>query len=188
MSVSKSPSLSAVGARLFVGLWPRQEEVSHLIAQQQQWRWPRGSSVVKPQRLHLTLHFLGVVDRARLVQIAAGMRVSFEPFDLPFTQAEIWPRGIAVLEAKPVPEPLCMLHSHLASALRKLSLPLEVRPFRPHVTLARQAPGAFPPSEPVRLNWRVDSYVLVESVLGPEAGYHIRQRYAEKAIQPVQAS
>lgn len=183
------PSLSTVSPRLFVGLWPRREEVATLVAQQQRWQWPKGSSIVEQHRLHLTLHFLGNIDYVRLAEITAGIRVPFEPFDLSFTHAEVWPQGIAVIGATPVPEPLRTLHSRLAEALRKLSLPLEMRPFRPHVTLARRAEGASPPREPFRLSWRVDSYVLVESVLGPDGGYHVRQRYTEEAsAQPADTS
>ena len=46
------------------------------------------------------------------------------------------------------------------------SLPVEKRPFRPHVTLARHAAGAVPPSETAPLRWPVNGHALVQSAGG----------------------
>jgi RNA 2',3'-cyclic 3'-phosphodiesterase len=69
------------------------------------------------------------------------------------------------------------LHRSLADALRKLELPVESRPFRAHVTLARRARGAMPPSQDLRVRWQAnDGYVLAESLPGG-AGYRIVERF-----------
>jgi len=170
-------------ARLFLALWPGTRERASLLAYQQQCAWPRGSSPVKAERLHLTLHFIGAVERSRGPEIAAGLQLpvaaagTFDAFELSLTRAEIWPRGLAVLRAPEVPDALQQLHADLGKALRALHLPVESRPLRPHVTLARRAAASLLPKEPPSLRWPIDSYVLVESTLGAGGGYRLWRRY-----------
>jgi 2'-5' RNA ligase len=79
----------------------------------------------------------------------------------------VWPGGIAVLEAGQVGSGLVAWHSRLADALRALDLPVEHRPWRPHVTLARKAFGAHPPAVVEPVTWRVEpTYLLVQSLPG----------------------
>lgn len=75
-----------------------------------------------------------------------------------------------------VPAALLELHAELGAALRRLSLPLELRPFRPHVTLARRAAGAVMPVAPKAVNWTVNHYLLVHSLPG-RAGYEVIREY-----------
>ncbi|MBK7954928.1 MAG: RNA 2',3'-cyclic phosphodiesterase [Candidatus Accumulibacter sp.] len=168
---------AASPARLFLALWPTPDASAQLIQYLEQWAWPKGSSPVRADRLHLTLHFIGGVDRQRVATIGAGLQVPLRPFEVQLTQAAIWPRGLAVLQTTAPPEPLTQLHAELAAALRALGLAVEARPFRPHLTLARRAAGATPPAAAPTLCWRVDHYVLVESLLGAGGGYQIRRRY-----------
>lgn len=177
---SRPPSSAQDGpgyARLFLALWPAHAENSALLGYQQQWLWPQGSSPVPAERLHLTLHFIGAVERTRLEAVSAGLRVAVTPFELPLTQAAIWPRGLAVLQTSAIPEALKELHGRLGEALQALALPVESRPFRPHVTLARRAAGTIAPAAAPALLWQVGSYVLVESLPGAAGGYRIRRRY-----------
>lgn len=168
---------SALLARLFLALWPAPEESDALHQYCRQWTWPKGSTPVKAERMHLTLHFIGAVPAARVPEIGAGLQVPIRPCELHLTQAAIWPRGIAVLQAIQIPDVLAQLHADLATALRALGLPVETRRFRPHLTLARRAAAVVPPAVAPDLRWRVDGYVLVESLLGHGGGYTIRQRY-----------
>ena len=39
---------------------------------------------MEPQRLHLTLHFIGAVSRDRVAALAAALQVPFEPFSMSF--------------------------------------------------------------------------------------------------------
>jgi 2'-5' RNA ligase len=45
-----------------------------------------------------------------------------------------------------------------------LQLPIEARPWRPHVTLARRAVAAQPPQDELALNWPVRSWRLARSL------------------------
>ena len=165
------PAALPTYARLFLALWPAPGENEVLVRYLRQWSWPGRASLVRRDRLHLTLHFIGPVDRQRLAEVSAGLQVPIEPFALTLRKAEIWPRGIAVLQAAEVPEELTRLHTHLAEALQALHLPVEARRFRPHVTLARRAAGAVPPLDTPPQHWRVGGYLLVESLPGVGNGY-----------------
>lgn len=153
-------------ARLFLALWPDAAARRRCVAWQRRWRWPPGASVVAPERLHLTLHFIGDVDPARLPELGAGLALPFAPFDIAFGLPRLWRGGLALAVPQAVPEPLLALHAALGDALRRLELPVEARPFRPHLTLARRADGAEPPAEALACGWRVERYALVRSANG----------------------
>ena len=160
--------------RLFIGLWPDDATRLALAGWQRAWRWPAGAAPVVPERLHLTVHFLGQVEESRLPELVAGLRLPpFEPFELRLGHAEVWPRGLAVLCPDEIPAGLARLHADLADALRRLALPVEARPFRPHLSLARKAAAAAPPAEAIELRWRVGGYALVQS----ERGYRTLASY-----------
>ncbi len=155
-------------ARLFLALWPDRATRHAVAAWRDRWTWPPGAAVVPDDRLHLTLHFIGAVPRTRLPAVQTAVQVPVKPFEIEFGRAAQWPRGLALLEPLVTPPALAALHAALAERLRSLALPVEDRPFRPHVTLARKAAGARPPPEPLALRWAAAGYALVES----DHGYH----------------
>jgi 2'-5' RNA ligase len=161
--------------RLFTALWPDPVVRAAIAQHQQAWAWPPHAAVVKPERLHLTLHFLGDVPAQCLSGLAEGLHASFEPFTLEFGDSEVWPNGVAVLQPDRVPDALAMLHAAVGQAVAGLGVAVEARPYRPHVTLARRARGARPAQ--ARLTWRVDDgYVLVQSLPGA-GGYTVLKRF-----------
>ena len=170
--------LDAASARLFLAAWPDEATTAQIAAYRERCRWPRRAAPVNESRQHLTLHFIGAVDRARLPEIAAGLEVAVQPCQLLLDQPALWPNGIAVLQASVLPPPLYALHKQLADALHRLALPVEKRRFRPHLTLARHAGGAILPTLATPVIWTIDGYALVESVLGRGGGYRNVQRYA----------
>ncbi len=181
----EAPAQPAVDvARLFLALWPDAPTLRRLQAHQDDWRWGAGALRVAPRRLHLTLHFIGHVPRNRVAGLAAALDVAFESFPLVFGVPHGWPRGLAVVCPRDVPEPLVRLHAALADALRSSGLPVEPRDFRPHVTLARKATGAVPPVNAPRFRWPVGGYALMESV--PGADYRrVRWYGARPASNPL---
>ena len=178
MTAPKPPSPPPDPARLFIALWPDEGVRRQLQAWQRAVSWPKGSRLAAPAGLHMTLHFNGAVARSRLSELARGLAVAPVPaFELSLDAFAVWHHGIAVLETSlPVPDPLKELHSRLAEALRALELPVEPRPFRPHVTFARHGQGAalaVASLPPVR--WPCDGgYVLAESA----GGYHLLSTFA----------
>ena len=164
-------------ARLFLALWPTPQVRSGLLGWREAFDWPAKSAVVVPDKLHLTLHFIGPVAHERVDDIAAGLAVAPGAFELRFGRPELWPGGIAVLRPLACPDALLALHQRLGDALRALGLPTETRPYRPHVTFARKAAGAALRFEPAPLRWRVRNHVLVESRPGRDGGYAVLRRY-----------
>lgn len=169
---------SVSSTRLFVALWP-DPAIRHALRERRDaWDWPRGASPVHPDKLHVTLHFLGSVPTERLPELRRGLAVPFSPFELSLGIPKLWPHGIAVLEPHTEPPELLELHANLSAALVALGLRPEARTYRPHVTLARRANGAEAPPEAAPLVWKIDGYALVESRPGNGGGYTVLESYS----------
>ena len=161
--------------RLFLALWPDPALRHQLKERRDAWTWPRAASPVHPDKLHVTLHFLGALPSERLPEFLAGFAVPFTPFELVLDRAALWHNGIAVLEPSAPPPELLALHQRLSGALAALGLAPESRTYRPHVTMARRAGGAggaqgWPPGL-----WEARGYALVESKNGI---YTVLRHYA----------
>lgn len=163
--------------RLFIALWPQPALREALARAAGAWHWPPQARRTPPERLHVTLHFLGTVEARRLPELARSLAVPWAGCDLVLDRPRLWPGGIAVLEAASVPASLAALHGALSARLQRLALPVEARPFRPHVTLARQAWGARAPEQVDPIAWSTGpGYALVQSLPGG-AGYRTLQRF-----------
>lgn len=100
-----------------------------------------------PETLHLTLEFLGELDRPRAEAAHEALeRVAVRPFTLQ-------PAGLGTFGAPDVlwaglrePAPVAALAVQVHAALHGAGLQLERRRFRPHITLARFA-GVTPEEE-----------------------------------------
>ncbi|PWF46069.1 RNA 2',3'-cyclic phosphodiesterase [Massilia glaciei] len=164
-------------ARLFLALWPSPAVRAGLLAWRDGWDWPRAAAPVAPERLHLTLHFLGNVPDAVLPDLVARLRLPLRGFALRLGRAALWPHGVAVLEPAQAPPALLELRAALGGVVRGIGLPLDARPFRPHVTLARRAGQAAQPGSGPVIDWRVRAYALMSSTLGERGAYSLVQRY-----------
>ena len=164
-------------ARLFVALWPEAALASALHARCGVCAPDPSARVVTPQRVHLTLHFLGNVPRQRLPALVTALQVPFQPFELRFSHCEQWPHGLRVVVPDTAVPPLTQLHAALGEALQGLGLPVEQRPFRPHLTLARRTTAPLPAPNGPALRWPVSGYVLVESQASPPGAYKVVQAY-----------
>jgi 2'-5' RNA ligase len=164
--------------RLFLALWPDATATRALARLRDAWSWPAGSSPTRTERLHMTLHFIGAVQAERVEEIGAALACAFEPFTLSFGHAELWQHGTAVVCPRETPERLARLHTRLAEALHGLGLPVEDRPLRPHVTVARRARGAVPPAmDQATETWQVsEGFSLVQSLPGGQ-GYRVLRRF-----------
>jgi len=176
---SVSPASATVGKplRLFLALWPDEDVRGQLAVQRGRWTWPAGSVLYQPGDWHVTLHFIGAVGADRVDASSSGLDVPFEPFDLLLDQRQVWPHGVAVICAGAVPHQLRQLHERLGAALQALGLPVDARPYRAHVTLARRAAGAVAPQGVAPLRWRVRGYALVVSTGEKGRRYRVLRRY-----------
>lgn len=152
--------------RLFLGLWPLPQQRDEVQAHADAWQWPASARRTQAESLHVTLHFIGSVAQERVESLQQELALPFAGCELLLDLAEVWPGGIAVLEASRVPEGLRDLHARLRERLLALALPVETRRYRPHVTLARKGTGARPPARWQPFRWTSTSYSLVESLPG----------------------
>lgn len=152
---------AADDARLFVALWPDAGVRAALQAASALWHWQPGAAVVGADRLHLTLHFLGALPRERIPELTRALRLPFTRCELVLDRAALWRGGVAIVEPSAVPAPLVELQGALGAALHAIGLPVEARPWRPHVTLARRAHADVPRIAPIA--WPLRGHVLVES-------------------------
>ena len=152
--------------RLFLGLWPPPEARAWIVQHADAWDWPAAARRTAAERLHITLHFLGNLPAEQVPALQQGLSCDWPGCALELDRAEVWPGGIAVLEASHVPPPLADLHARLGEALLRLDMAVETRRYRPHATLARKAQGAHVPEfAPIR--WQAGpQYALMRSLPG----------------------
>jgi 2'-5' RNA ligase len=173
-------------ARLFIALWPDDPLRRTLGA----WVTPgsggAGAKPVARERLHLTLHFMASVPIDRLPALRAALRVPFPPFELRFSRCETWPGGLLVAPPDELPLALAGLHADLGHELRRLGVPVETRPYRPHITLARRFAGPPPGAALAPSCWKVRAYALVLSRAREGGGYEVLHFYPSAALQAKQ--
>ena len=177
MNTLPHPPLPPPAVRLFLALWPGAAQQAPIAQAQHAWAWPPRARCHAPADWHVTLHFIGQVPLQRLAGIRAGLQVTAPPCELVLDQPALWPHGLAVCEATATPPALAQLHARLGDALRALALPVDSRPWRPHLTLARNAQGAVPPGAMAPVCLPVMDYVLAASTGHPQQRYEILARY-----------
>ena len=124
-------------------------------------------------RLHLTLHFIGSFPHDGIEALADRLAaVAPRRMMLRADRPEVWRGGLAVLRIAPEAG-VRGLHEDLGAVLSELAVPLDTRPFTPHVTLARKAAGARPPDSAPELDWSADGFALVDSITGANAAYRV---------------
>jgi len=137
---------------------------------------------VRPEQMHLTLVFLGDVDEASVPALVGAISrdVGAPPFDIVLSGTGVFPaRGAPRAVWVGVGDgALAALQKDMAERVARMGIPLEARPFHPHLTLGRwraarlsdrvRALAAARP-EAVALV-RVDHATLYQSHLSPERG------------------
>jgi 2'-5' RNA ligase len=137
---------------------------------------PGGERVrwVRPENLHVTLHFLGSIhpDRVSVLADQVGREAAArEPFTLHLGALRGFPPRrprVASLEVGPEAE-LVELAAAVSRGAVASGLPGAERPFRPHLTLGRLRDGRFPDASDLPdadADSAVTEVVLFESTLG----------------------
>ncbi len=173
--------------RVFVAVVPPPEALAPLVAAVRPLRAAYPASWVPPERLHLTLVFLGeVADPEPYAAALASAVGDTAPFTLRIAGGGAFPRPARprVLWAgvEGDVEPLTRLARTARRTARAHRIDVERKPYVPHVTVARvrrpfdgtDAVAALSAveSEP----WTVREVVLMRSVLGPEPAYDALHR------------
>lgn len=152
--------------RLFFALWPSEQERAAAVAQMITLKQHIKARWVQPNNLHVTLAFLGEVEKNRLPEVLrAGASCQPQAFEFTLDKLDYWPKPQVLCFTCPnTPQPLAQLASDLANQLVTAGFELESRPYRPHLTLARKAlqlPVDAAIATPIP--WQANSFVLVES-------------------------
>lgn len=155
--------------RLFLALWPNDRVKAQIEAAATGLIFDAGRKVASCN-YHVTLAFLGDSDatrRACIEQVAASIRSRSVEFVLTVAQ---WRRktGILWLAADEVPEQLVELTRSLQTSLVHCGYSPERRPFRLHVTLARDVARAPSQQKISPIRWSADAISLVSSRLTPQ--------------------
>ena len=125
-------------------------------------------NLTTPENLHITLLYLGQVDRERrhdLITMTTG--ITTDQFKLVLTSCGWWKRArVLWLAPAEVPQQILDLVSGLSSLAKRHNLSIEDRPYLPHVTLARKI------SQPIEIeiepiSWQVREFSLLESTSSP---------------------
>ncbi|MGV3770848.1 MAG: RNA 2',3'-cyclic phosphodiesterase [Sphingobium phenoxybenzoativorans] len=172
--------------RLFVALRPPVPVRDHLLGLMHGVEGARWQS---DDQLHLTLRFIGEVDRHQASDIAAALaRVTAPAFDLALSGAGTFDRRgrIDTLWAGVTPhDQVAALHARIDRACIMAGCASEHRAYLPHITLARLNRASAPLHDFLAANaglssapFPVSEFGLYESILGREGPvYHLAERY-----------
>ncbi|MEN8182611.1 MAG: RNA 2',3'-cyclic phosphodiesterase [Myxococcota bacterium] len=141
-----------------------------------------GVRFLRPESYHVTLRFLGNLERERVAALASGVAAVLSkaaPFSLRLGGVRLFPgpRRPRALVLDLAPEaPLLDLAELVEAAVVQAGFPPEDRPFRPHLTLGRflhRGPGALAPVAPADADLPVDRVVLFESRLSRQGARYL---------------
>lgn len=157
--------------RLFFAFWPdpATREAMHHAAR----KAVRGSGgrPVPAANLHVTAAFLGSVAeplRPEVERIGAAVAGGCAPLELTFDGVAFWAKPQVLVAACSAPPPAAAdLAARLWAALRPLPIQPDLRPYQPHVTLARKVRKPAPGLALKPVAWPVTALTLVESVTDP---------------------
>lgn len=147
----------------------------------------RGVRWLPPEQLHLTLSFLGDVPEETDVRLRERLNaIRFSAFFLPLTGMGAFPgkgRPSVIWIGVGLGHPhLFQLHKHVQDAALAAGLEPDLRPWHPHITLARCRDVSRESISPfLKANvdfdagmFRVESFALYSSELKPEGSIHTR--------------
>jgi 2'-5' RNA ligase len=171
--------------RLFVAIRPPREIREQLLGTM---GGIPGARWQDDEQLHLTVRFIGEVDRHQAEDIAAALAsVHHKAFEVALAGVGSFGRrgkGAVWAGVQPQDE-LKPLHKKVDQACLRAGIEPDTRAYHPHITLSRLGRGAGP-VEPFLERWvglssapfAVDSICLYESRLGSEgASYTVAERY-----------
>lgn len=154
--------------RLFFALWP-DETVRQRCARMAKSISRPDDKPVRPDNLHMTLVFLGNIDAmTETLFIQAASVIAAPVMTITFDRVSYWrkPR-VVCLTGRSGDTGLDSLVSELTAISRTLGIPVDDRPFTPHITLIRKA-RALKTIEFEPIVWQADAFCLVESCSGPD--------------------
>ncbi len=151
--------------RLFIGIKTGCE--AHISALQDELKKLGRGRFTHTGNLHITLKFLGELPPGRVSGLCGAIKeAGGEPFTLEIGGARMFNRsGILSADVTGGADKLAALAERLETALEQRGYPRETRPFRAHITLARdyQPYGDLSCAPQRRCSFTVDEVILFES-------------------------
>ena len=183
MPAGNNPPAESHVERLFLALWPPADVRDEMASIVQQLS-PEGGRLIAPANLHMTLAFLGDCDAARRACIENAAESAAAPaFNVRLVEAQ-WRRrgGMVWLAAPDVPKSLTSLVVSLNRALVACGHMPDSRPFRAHVTVARNVRHLRRQAAGVLVEWPVREYCLAASMLTSRgSNYTVVRRWPLRA-------
>lgn len=173
--------------RLFVAIRPPapiREKLLSIMGGIEGVRWQNDA------QLHLTLRFIGEVDRHRGQDVAAALGgVGGARFSISLNSVGVFDRRgkVDALWAGVTPhDDLRALHNKVDRTCQAVGIAPDQRAYLPHITLARMNHRSGPPNDFLSLHaglssapFTVEQFSLFESELGRQgAVYHLVERYS----------
>ena len=138
-------------------------------------------------RLHITIKFIGDVDNVRAAAIVAALQspLDVEPFYLTLAGMGAFPNSgpprVLWIGIEPGRDGLIAAEREIGSRLTTLAIPLERRPYSPHLTLARVRDAAGLRSANLLEGFedrslgttRIDAITLFQSRLSPKGPTYV---------------
>ena len=152
--------------RVFFALWPEAWLAEAWHRQGERLQAECGGRLMRAATLHITLAFIGEVERSRIAELRAlGERNPLPRVKLECTQQGWWEnKNIVWLMPHHVPKELIIFQHELVQRLRYAGFACDGRNFTPHVTLLRRV--AREPHErwfKSVSTWQPNGLTLVES-------------------------
>lgn len=170
--------------RIFVGISFNEETLRQLAQIQEQWKSILPSQNFKwlpPPNLHLTLHFLGLIDEWRVGMITNSLKkITLPDFSFLFHRVLFFPNPqharVLCIAGQEGHSPLAHLFYRIGESLKEIGFTLETRIFIPHITLARVHPSRRCEEKLSyeALSISIESFTVYESVLS-EGGSQYRE-------------
>ena len=155
--------------RLFFALWPNEDQRERLAEVVHPAVRASGGRAVPAAQLHLTLAFLGSVPAPRVAPLAGIARAAAQVIpdgriELSLDHLAHWarPRVLCALPGR-APAALGALAERLLVALSAAGFTPDLKPFRPHVTVARKVVRPREAATLPAVHWRFEAFALIES-------------------------
>ena len=161
----RKPREMADTQKLFFALWPGDKQRQTLAEIQNDLKLAEFSRCTSPEKLHITLHFLGEVQSARIPDLVEFVEETrFEPFHFDLNLVGVWPRNrIVWCGTISESDELQTLVNAIQQDSPVESMHSRKKKFKTHITLARKATRrVFERIEPIQ--FMADSISLVRSV------------------------
>jgi RNA 2',3'-cyclic 3'-phosphodiesterase len=178
------------GRRLFFALWPSDLGRRELALAVEAAVRSSGGRPVPEANLHLTLAFLGNVSSARLQELGSIARQCAREQASVATlvqlqRLEVWRRPrILAATATSEPQAVRCLAEALVAATTAAGFAPDLKPFRAHVTVARQVVHSPQLESLPPVAWHLNGFALIDSRSGPSGPvYSVVESYALVAAE-----